>query len=87
MDLEVSKPRPEKATSSPNHMLLEVPRLVAARPLPSSTIRFRREPATVRSGREFVRLGEPSKNRVCLGDTHRHSELLTSVFIARDVGI
>lgn len=68
-------------------MLPEVPRLVAARPLLSSTIRLRREPVTVRSGCDFVRLGEPSKNFVCLGHTHGHTELLTSVFIARDVGI
>jgi len=67
-------------------MLFEVPRLVAAKPPLTSTIRFRREPETVLSGCELVGLGEPSENRICFGDTHRHSER-TSVFIAMDVGI
>jgi len=57
--------------------------------LTASTSRFRSGNHSGSERHSLLWIGRPelSQNRIRLGDTHRHTELLTSVTIARDVGI
>jgi len=65
------------------------PALTASTCLTASTSRFRSGNHSGCERHDGLGIGRPElrQNRIRLGDTHRHSKLLTSVTIARDVGI